>query len=147
MAKMNNSGRNPTSPLMPPLACASNAAGWLTTFTGFQTYKAFYLPSESSARTSLRGRASQLRFLLSCYRGKVPCGLLLLPRRRKRPRLSQHSGEFPKPYSMTYPPHSVKVMGQVVDGVEQPREPFAGGEQVPQIRPRIFRADPAFALG
>src|SRR5437016_10090361 len=55
MAKMNNSGTNPTSPLMPPLACASIAAGWFTTFSGFQTYKAFYLPSESSARTSLSG--------------------------------------------------------------------------------------------
>src|SRR3954454_615304 len=74
-------------------------------------------------------------------------GISFACRSRKRTHTGKESGEFPKPYSMTYSAHSVKVVGQIVDRVQQPRQPFSGDKQVPQVRARVPRTNPAATFG
>src|SRR5437764_1543711 len=60
--------------------------------------------------------------------------------------IREQGRKFPKLYSMTYPAHSVKVVGQVVHGVKHARQRLRGNKQVPQVRARISAAHPAAAL-
>ena len=46
-----------------------------------------------------------------------------------------------------HPPHGVKVIRQIVDGVQHLRQQFVGSIQVPQVGPRVARADFAPQLG
>src|SRR4051794_5556931 len=64
----------------------------------------------------------------------------------ERTHTGEQGGEFSNLYSMTHAPHSVKVMGQVVDGVEHASQQLSSHEQVAQIGAGIARAHPAGTL-
>src|SRR5271165_1665046 len=57
------------------------------------------------------------------------------------------SSEFPRYYSLPHPAHGVKVIGQIVDGIQRLRQQFVRGIQVPQVGPRVAGANLTPAVG
>src|SRR5208337_5668613 len=57
------------------------------------------------------------------------------------------SSEFPRYYSLPHPAHGVKVIGQIVDGIQRLRHQFVRSVEVPQIGPRVAGANLAPAVG
>src|SRR5271166_4098269 len=55
--------------------------------------------------------------------------------------------EIPKYYSLPHPPHGVKVVRQIVDGIERLRQQLIRRIEVPQISPRVASANLARAGG